>query len=499
MAGVELASLTAPVSEADPCGPDLDLEGDPDFLNYMARIEGRLPSSYFSTKDGKPFDRASIDFNAEFEAAKALLERTRDLRLLATIAKLHILNRDLNSFETCIEAVVTLLDTQWEHVHPRGEGGDYAMRVVAIETLDDLPTVVHPLQFVPLANHRRFGVITYRHHMTATGEVKPREDEETPPDLVTIDKGLMEAELPPMIEVMQRFEALQAALGRIRTIWIERAGFEQAVNLDRVSQTVSKILSLVSGIVAKRDPTAAVADAGAAMARDAGAAPIGQIASRADAIAALAAAAAYFSRVEPSNPALLLVRQAQQLIGRSFVDVIRILVPAFVEQANIAIGTQQVFDLPIERLSNLDPSQDELAAAEEGHAQPFPEHYSSGEHPPEEPSSPDIMPEEAQTAEPPAEPAPEETAVPEPGDGGGTDDAGASAGETPRKQRRQAATRQEAFALLDQVAAYFRAAEPTSPIPVFVEHARQVAGRDFMTLLKDFLPEGSLRSTKAEG
>ena len=64
MAGVELASLTAPVSEGDPCGPDLDLEGDPDYLNFMAKAEGLLPASYFSGQDGRPFDRTSVDFDA---------------------------------------------------------------------------------------------------------------------------------------------------------------------------------------------------------------------------------------------------------------------------------------------------------------------------------------------------------------------------------------------------------------------------------------------------
>src|SRR5208282_3371365 len=32
-----------PVSPDDPCGPDLDLEGDTDFLNFVAATEGQLP------------------------------------------------------------------------------------------------------------------------------------------------------------------------------------------------------------------------------------------------------------------------------------------------------------------------------------------------------------------------------------------------------------------------------------------------------------------------
>ena len=512
MAGVELASLTAAVADGDPCGPDLDLAGDPDFLNFMAKAEGVLPASYFSVHDGRPFDRATIDFATEFEAGKPLLERTRDLRLLATLAKLHILNRDLEGFATCIEAIAALLDSQWDNVHPRGDEGDYAMRMAALETLDDLPTVVHPLQFVPLANHRRYGQVTYRNYMTATGEVRPRDDEEQPLDAASVDRALMESDLPPLTELLHRFESVQSAFGRIRTIWIDHAGFEQAVNLDKASQTLGKIVSLIGGVIAKRDPSAALADAASADAGATGAAAArgdaSPIASMADAADALGAAADYFSKMEPSNPALLLVRQAQHLVGRSFVDAIRILVPAFVDQATIPIGTQHVFDLPIERLSGLESDTDRDPA--EPAAEPEPEWPAAEE-------SPSDASEEFASEDPVSEGSPEAggTVADEmssevltednPGEEPEQDDnasSGTTAAPTPsmrRQPRRMAATRQQAFALMEQVAAYYRITEPTSPIPVIVERARDVAGRDFMSLLKDFLPDTALRSTVPEG
>jgi type VI secretion system protein ImpA len=41
-----VAALTAPLAGADPCGPDLDAEGDPGYLNFFAQAELILPSSY---------------------------------------------------------------------------------------------------------------------------------------------------------------------------------------------------------------------------------------------------------------------------------------------------------------------------------------------------------------------------------------------------------------------------------------------------------------------
>jgi hypothetical protein len=91
------------VSEDDPCGPDLDLEGDTDFMNFIAATEGLLPASYYA------FNRASIDFSAASQAAEKLLKRTLDLRLLVLMAKLSILNRDVAGFAQRIGNVAWLV------------------------------------------------------------------------------------------------------------------------------------------------------------------------------------------------------------------------------------------------------------------------------------------------------------------------------------------------------------------------------------------------------
>jgi type VI secretion system protein ImpA len=53
--------------------------------------------------------------------------------------------------------------------------------------------------------------------------------------------------------------------------------------------------------------------------------------------------------------------------------------------------------------------------------------------------------------------------------------------------------RTQALDLLAKVGAFFRAAEPSSPIPFLVERARELAQRDFLSLLSEILPEGVLK------
>jgi type VI secretion system protein ImpA len=443
MAAIEFATLAGPVSDEEPCGPDLDLAGDPDYMNFIARTEGLLPATYFSGPEGKPFDRTTIDFAAEFTTAAPLLERTRDVRLLALLAKLFILNRDLTSFAACVGLTDTLLSERWDEVHPQGMDGDFGIRMAAIESLDDMPPVIFPMQYMPLVNHRRLGPITYRSWMIATGEAKPREGEAIV-EPAAIEAALMEVELPALLETRSQFQGLQSALGSLRDICVDRAGADRAAKLERLPDLVGKILKFLEGVVVKRDPSLAAAQPDSAeMAADGSAAsdapsaiPAGAVASTRDVADALAAIADYFGRFEPSSPALLLVRQAEQLMGKSFLEVMRVLVPNHMEQAAVQIGKdKQIFDLPIERLS----------AFAEGL------------------------------------PVPEQEA------------AEVTDGAAPR--RLEAKTRNDAIRLLDQIGTYYRIAEPSSPVPFLTDRARSFAERDFLSLLKELLPEGAFKAT----
>ena len=441
MAFFDFNALGTLVSEQAACGPDLDIEGDADYMNFVARAEGVLPTTFFSGPDGKPFDRTTIDFKAEFNAIGPLLQRTRDLRLLVFLAKLLVLNRDLAGFVRCIELIATLVKDRWEEVHPRATDGDFGIRMASLESLDDLPPVVFPLQYLPLMNHRRLGPVTFRNWMIATGEAKPREGEEI---LVpaAIESALMEEDLAALVEQRDRFQALQSALESIRETCVDRVGAEHAVKLERLPALSGRILALLDGIATRRDPSLASAlatDPTAGSAEAASSVPAGAVASMADVAAALAAVGRYFNHSEPSNPALLLVRQAEGLMGKSFLEVMRALVPNHVEKAAIQIGKDQLFDLPLERLA------------------PFAEITPVEQGADAESSTEQMTPTAAYSS------------------------------------RIDAKTRADAIRLLDQIASYYRVAEPSSPIPFLTERARGLAERDFVSLLKDMLPGDVLR------
>ena len=428
-----VAGLCIPLSKADPCGPDLDLAGDPDYLNFFAQTEGLLPSSFFSVEDGRPFDRASVDLSRQIEAIGPLWQRSRDLRLLMLRARLMILDRDLGGFAVSVAAIAQWLDHFWDDLHPRAADGNLDARVAALGALD-LPTVIFPLQYAPLCEGRRIGAVTYRSWMIASGEAKPRAGEQKHPS-TTLTEAVADAAPEVLAATRRHMALLRTSLIRIRDIFTKR-GF--SAGLDSLPALVDKIQGFIDPRATLEKEAAARAAEDEDTSTDAkerttvgavGDAP----ASLADAQQALAAIAAYYSRSEPSSPTLPLVRQAHQLIGKSFFEVMSILVPTQMEKAAFQIGADQFFELPVGKLSKL----------------------------------------------PEGEPAPEDSPL------------SSRPGGSPQYR---VASRAQAIALLDQVQRYFRHAEPSSPVPMLCDRARALAERDFMGVLREVLPKASLKN-----
>ena len=60
----------------------------------------------------------------------------------------------------------------------------------------------------------------------------------------------------------------------------------------------------------------------------------------------------------------------------------------------------------------------------------------------------------------------------------------------------KAENRGQALALLDNVAGFFRQAEPSNPVPLLMEKAREMAQRDFISVLREVLPDGALKDRR---
>ena len=438
MALIDFELLRAPLSEDAPCGPDLDQEGDTDYLNLMAEIEGVLPASYYS------FNRGVAELDTAVGDLSRLLERSRDLRVMTVLAKLLLFQKNLAGFSSCLAAMAGLLENFWDAVNPGGD--DIGLRSAALQTLDDIPHVIFPLQYLPLVESRRPGGISFRSYLIAIGEVKPRvppdnekpRAEETSWDLSTLDQAISDCNLTVLIATRDELARLKTSIATICSVWIANAGFDDVPTVDKLSTLVDRMLLFVDGNVGKRDPAAALNAPTDTASAETDAAPAGasailgtRVNSKRDVAVSLTEVIGYFNRREPSNPALLLIRQARDLVGKNFIDVLRVLIPDSFEESRITVGSEQRVFFPMGRLSELMSRADDE----------------------------------------------------------GTSDATDTSETEPTAPIGPFQSRPEAIAALEQVSAFYRTTEPSSPIPLLIDRARGLVSLDFMTLLKEITPK----------
>ena len=440
MTDVELETRTAPIGDALPCGPDLDAEDDDAFANFMSASELSLPDQYFvEDHEGtrKPFftDERFKDVNLDVSiaAANKFLKRTHDLRLLCLLAKIQIFNRKTVDFQRTLETIATLLERYRDTLHPGPASG---LRTGILERLNEHYTVVTALNSAPLFRSRRFGVVSWQSYQAAVRDAggNPEGADTSSTDRVLIEE--CKADPSPVEATQAAFGSLAQAIARIRAACAEAP--DGPPDLQRLTAAVTRIRGLLDRInpPVQAEGTESVPTDLTEEPGDVGDATT--FATTAQAVQALAVATRYIVETEPSNPALLLLRQAQALVGKSFLDTLATLLPDHVGRATVNVASLPIFSLPLAQLDESGKASDDTSR--------------SGDE--EESDAEDQRP---------LPPAP------------------------------RIGSRSEAFAVLDRVGAYYRAVEPSSPIPLLIQAARDFAGKDFLSLIKTMLPDSVLR------
>ncbi|RFB76353.1 type VI secretion system protein TssA [Methylovirgula sp. 4M-Z18] len=404
------------VSAEQPCGPDP--EADPEILNFLTVAEGRLPASY------RDFNKKSFDAKPTLLSLRDYLGKSRDLRFLVLAAKFHMLSDDLPGFVDVLTATNALLSARWDDCHPTEAAGGAELKAAFLRSLDDLPTIVLPLQNATLINDKRLGALSMRSIMV--GEKKlPARNGETVIEPSSIREAFLRFEpLDHLTSLKASFEAVVSSLDGIRELFIDKTDYETAPQFDQLLELVRSIRGYVGDIIAIRQPSAApiepVDEESTKQSPETIAsqpAPLLTVVSVKEASNALGAILGYYAGSEPSSPARLLIKQAHQLVGKSFIEVMKILAPGPIEKAKIQIGGNPPFALTFAQLSAL--------ALDEG-----------------------------KRAEDEAE-----------------------------ARSYSATTRAEATGLMRQVENFYRSVEPSSPIPMLIEKARNLAAKDFNELL----------------
>jgi len=349
------------ISPGAGCGPDL-YDTEPAFAALLDSCEELLPERF------SEFDRSEIEFTDIFKQMDGFLKQSRDLRLLILLAQFGILAGQLHTFANAVRIIRRLLETHWDDVHPIDADFGHMERIGALEALNNRPAVVLPLEAAPLLKTRRTGPISYRAIQIAAGDATARPDEHTI-SLGAIEAALTSGELEQdaIDEVLADLSELPEELEAISNICTEKLkaadakaappNYEALATLLREMNTeLNTRLGRISPEDTEESTGEAQADTGAG-GTDTPSAEPQDIRNAAQAKLILDAVEDYFASREPSHPALFLVREARGLVGKSYLDALKILMPRRFDDVALLLGTSGL-QLSNDRLIDLNENDD---------------------------------------------------------------------------------------------------------------------------------------------
>jgi type VI secretion system protein ImpA len=329
----ELEPLLTPLAADAPCGADL--EYDPAFLALHEAGAVKPEQQYGDTL----IAAQEPDWEAVNEQARQLALRTRDLRVAVWLFRSGARLTGLSGAVRGLQLVQALLDRHWEHLHPRLDADDHndpTARVNALQPLLHANAGLADLRAASLTGRR--GALTVRDLELALGHAEP-----APGETVATEEGVLEGVAAAIAASPELAQLMPAGLEAVRGL-IESLDARLASTQAPDFGPLRKLLQCVADAAARATGGAAAPATPAtpgvpAPAREAAPGASGiAIGSREDVIRALERACEWIERNEPSNPAPLLIRRSQRLMSKSFIDIVRDLIPDGVDQVEKLAG-----------------------------------------------------------------------------------------------------------------------------------------------------------------
>lgn len=320
----DLESLLAPIAGDSAAGIDLDGTLELSALELAcAEPEGAVVPGV---------DRSDArDWRAIRDQTRALLAKSKDLRLAVPLARALLQIDGLPGLCAGIRFLCGLAERHWEVIHPRldAEDGDAVRRVNALQELVSGPFLAQ-LRLAPMFGGDRAAKITANDLLLATSNPlgKP-ELSRAASHLVfgvldALGPNALQEHLDLLADTRDRLVALTrlvfdktGATLRIGAI-IKTDAQSPAGLLDGLHQSLSDEVARL----AKRQAPKAVAGVHGAD-REPPESSSGDIARREDVLRMIERICAYYVRVEPSSPVPLLLQRAKRLVTMDFIEIVR--------------------------------------------------------------------------------------------------------------------------------------------------------------------------------
>lgn len=344
MSVINVEELLVEISPEAPCGENLEYDGA---YGEMERASVGKPEQQFGDTvvpaedpDWRDLKRKSLN----------LLSRTKDLRVVAHLAR-AVLNTDgFPAFAECLSLLRGYVERFWDTVHPQldpDDNNDPTLRVNTLVSMCDRDTTLRMLLRTPLASSRTVGRFSLFDIDVASGDTPPLPGTE-PPATATIeaaftdmDVELLKAEGAAARQALADVPALEATLTE-RVGVANAASFKPLVDvLQRIDKVLADQLRRRGVGVVEETAEGGAGEGGPGAGGERGQRLTGEITSREDVLAALDKIFAYYERWEPSSPLPLLLNRARRLINKNFLEILQDLTPDGLPQAQALGGVTE--------------------------------------------------------------------------------------------------------------------------------------------------------------
>lgn len=361
MALIDTEKLLREITPDEPCGPDL--EYDPEFVALFKEAEGK-PAKY--TPDGQLVDEGEDpNWRDIRDRCVAMFDRTIDLRVAMLLTNALMCHHGIEGLRDGLALIKAMHEECWDQFHPQLDPDDDNDPLMRMNLIASLAAPIgmdgDPLRFqqrlraVPLAISRQIGNFALRDLMVASGDLPPNASTDaTPPNEQLIEAAFRDTD-GDQLKAAGEAATEAASLSKALDQWITaKVGASNAANLAPWHEIVSDLGKRLRARVAARFPGEAVAEADAIQADEAGsvgqpaqavavgATLSGGVHSRDDVLRALNKVLEYYAAYEPSSPVPMLIRRAQRLVTMDFIDIIRDLSPAAIDQLRVIGGDEAV-------------------------------------------------------------------------------------------------------------------------------------------------------------
>lgn len=319
-----MAALLAPVSDALPCGEDL--EYDAAFIALEVASRSKAEQQFGDSV----IPAVEPDWRAVAEQAHELLRRTKDVRVAILLLRACARQQGVAGFSMGLQLLNSLLDSYWDTIHPQldaDDANDPTMRLNALAPLSDSDMAVRDLHDARVGTARSLGALLVRDIEVAFGRLGAKEGQAS--YTTTQIEGAINEIRASDPQSLTFSAGLRDQIDQLKSLLDSRAGGGQQVDLKPLRDIATLLRQTCSDATVPSDSQAGApleGDTASEGARPA-AGGTGPLRSRQDAISALDRVITYLEQTEPGNPAPLLIKRAQRLIGVSFLEIMSDLAP----------------------------------------------------------------------------------------------------------------------------------------------------------------------------